>query len=116
MYVFLPLLGLAAPTPVKLDASRTRDPATSATPANGERGEPNMVVIPIVARSEETRFQFGAAGIYLFPRFEKPTLRSKLTAAVLVGLRTQFIARIAGNAYLLGDKRRASATFDARRS
>jgi hypothetical protein len=75
--------------------------------------ESDLVVIPLVARSEETNWQFGAAGIYLVPRVAAAVPRSNFNASTLISVRKQFTASLGANGYLLEDRLRLSATFDA---
>lgn len=78
-----------------------------------EDAKSKIVFLPIVARNEETSFQFGVAGIYLFPRAEDSAFRSSVTASTLVSVRKQFTASLGGNAYFMRDTLRLSGRLDA---
>lgn len=121
------LLAMAAPREAFAEPPTPNSPAAAeapaAAPVPAEAVAPkesakkpegvDFVVIPLVARSEETNWQFGAAGMFLLPRPAEHVPRTNFNASALISVRKQFTASIGTNAFLLQDRLRLSATFDA---
>lgn len=113
---------LAPNSPAAVEAPAAA-PVPGAAPASAASPEPkqtakkpegvDFVVIPLVARSEETNWQFGAAGMFLLPRPAELVPRTNFNASALISVRKQFTASIGTNAFLLQDRLRLSGTFDA---
>ncbi|HKY34941.1 MAG TPA: hypothetical protein VJN18_03275 [Polyangiaceae bacterium] len=122
------MLALAAPRKAFAEPPAPSPPNTAKTPTAAPVAPPaaaapektakkpegtDLVLLPLVARSEETNWQFGAAGIFFLPRPAELVPRTNFNASALISVRKQFTASIGTNAYLLQDRLRLSAVFDA---
>ncbi len=78
----------------------------------GDAHGSSILALPVIAYGEETSWQFGAAGIYLFPQVNEEVPRSNLTLALQISVRGQFISAVTGNAFLLEDQLRLTTTLN----
>jgi hypothetical protein len=90
--------------------AQVRRDASATSPEKSEGS--NFVVLPLIAHSAETSWQFGGAGMVLFPRVSSLAPRSNLTATALISVNQQFTASVAGTAHLVDGALRISSNVD----
>lgn len=102
-----------AMTEVPEDSAPVQPGAPAAAASKPDHDDDSSVLLlPVVAYGEETSWQFGAAGIYLFPQVRQEVPRSNVSLSLQISVRGQFIAAATSNAFLLDDALRLNTVVN----